>query len=99
MDLFLTVVFLSALLFFLGMCFGRALLPIHGAWIVLQGKEQGEDLEQKLYALLWLQGLGFIRCPICILDQGLNETGLTLVEHLLRRWPEITLWSDWGTAK
>lgn len=99
MDLFIAVSLTGLLLLFLGLCFCRALLPIHGAFIVLLAQGDGADLEHKLYTLFWLQGVGVLRCPVCILNQGLNETGFTMVEHLLKRWPEITLWEDWGIPK
>lgn len=99
MDLFLALLFTFLLLLFLGFCFGRALLPVYGAWIVVSAEGKGEELEQKLYALLWLQGLGLLRCPICILDEGLDEEGLKLANQLVKRLPEVTLWESWGVPK
>lgn len=99
MDLFLALALCFAVLFFLGFCLGRALLPVYGGWIVVSAKGEGEDLEQKLYALLWLQGLGVLRLPICILDEGLSDVGLDLTRRLIGRWEEITFWEAWGKPK
>lgn len=99
MDLFLAFAVCFLFLLFLALCLGRALLPIYGAWIVVEAKEDATELEQKLYALLWLQGLGLLRCPICILDKGLSEEGLALTQKLVARWQEITLWDDWAIPK
>lgn len=96
MDIMLAITFGLLLLLFLGLCFGRALLPVYGGWIVLPTQGDGAELEQKIYGLLWLQGLGLLRCPICILNQGLNETGLILSKKIVDKWPEITLWQQWG---
>lgn len=99
MDLFLAVVFIGLVSLFLLLCISRVLLPVQGAWIVIVAKEDGCDLEQKCQALLWLQSLGFLCCPICLLNQGLSESGLKLVEQLEKRWPEITIWEDWDSPK
>lgn len=99
MDIFLAVTFVGLVLLFLLLCISRVLLPVQGAWIVLVAKEDGSDLEQKCQALLWLQGFGFLCCPICLLNQGLNESGWQLVQQLEKRWPEITVWEDWAIPK
>lgn len=95
MDLFLAFSLAFFIFVFAAFCVGRALLPVYGAWIMVTAQGKGEDLWQRLYALMWLQHLGFLSCPIYILDDGLNEEGLQLVQHLTSRWPEISLCDDW----
>lgn len=99
MDLFLAVAFVGMVSLFVFLCISRVLLPVQGAWIVLLAKEDGSDLEQRIQALLWLQSLGFLCCPICVLDQGLSESGMNLVSHLEKKWPEIIIWEDWAKPK
>lgn len=96
MDVMMAIAFCGLLLLFMGVCVGRALLPISGAWIVVTAQGDGEELEQKIYALLWLQGLGVIRCPICILEDHLSDKGRRITKKVLQRWEEITFWDRWG---
>lgn len=91
MDLFLAFSLAFFLCVFCAMCVGRAVLPVHGLWIMVVARGNAEDLEQKLFALMWLHGLGFLRCPIFLLNDQLTEEGLELVAHLIKRWPHVTL--------
>lgn len=95
MDLFLAFSLAFSLFLFVAYCVGRALLPVYDAWIMVVAKGKGEDLWQRLYALMWLRHLGFLHCPIYILDNGLTEEGLDLVKHLTTRWPQISLCKNW----
>lgn len=95
MDLFLAFSLAFFIFLFCALCIGRALLPVYGAWIMVVAQGNGEDLWQRLYALMWLRHFGFLRCPIYILDDGLTEEGLDLVAHLTTRWPQISLCDDW----
>ncbi|MFI3254074.1 MAG: hypothetical protein R3Y63_07010 [Eubacteriales bacterium] len=91
MDYYLAFSLVFFFFLFLAFCLGRALLPLRKAFILLPVKDKAEDLEQRLYALIWLKTLGIIRCPIYILDQGLSGEGQTLVSHLTSRWVDLKL--------
>ena len=80
--------------------FGLLLRPLPGreAKVVIPGRGEGEDLEQRVRSFLWLRGLGLLRCPIVIADVGLTPAGWELALRLTARWPEVILWpaSDLG---
>lgn len=96
MDLLLAFSLAFFIFIFCALCIGRAVLPVYGAWIMVVAKGNGEDLWQRLYALMWLRHFGFLHCPVYILDDGLTEEGLNLVAHLITRWPQISLCEEWA---
>lgn len=52
-----------------GLLFGRLLRPVPGPelWTLVPGRGGGEELERDVRALMWLRGLGLLRCPVEIL--------------------------------
>lgn len=82
-----SLVFFLFLFFFICLC--RALFPVQGVWTVLEAKGTGEELQQKIYALRWLNRLGFLQGNIYIVKQDLETEGEALLTHLLARWPEL----------
>lgn len=91
MDYYLAFSLVFFLFLFLAICFARALLPVEKAFIFLPVKDKGEDLQQRLYALMWLKNLGILRCPIYLLDQGLNAEGHSQIAQLTNRWQDIKI--------
>ena len=75
---------------------GKLLCPVpsSGTWVVLAGRGEGDGLEQKVRAFLWLRSLGLLRCPVVIADMGLNEQGKEVVGRLALRWHGVILWSE-----
>ena len=73
---------------------GRTLRPIPGkkARIFLAGRGDGEQLEQSIRGFMWLRGLGFLHCPIVIVDVDLSQQGYELALHLAEKWPGIAVW-------
>lgn len=73
---------------------GRTLRPIPGkkARILLAGRGDAEQLEQSIRGFMWLRGLGFLHCPIVIVDVDLTSQGYELALHLAAKWPGITVW-------
>ena len=49
------------------------------------------ELEQTLRALYWLRGMGLLRSGIVIETEDLTDTGLTLAEKLIQRYPAAEL--------
>ena len=47
--------------------------------------------EQTLRALYWLRGMGLLRSGIVIETEDLTDTGLTLAEKLIQRYPAAEL--------
>lgn len=92
MEILFTFVFLLALLTFGGLCMARALFPCSGVTLVVSAQGDGGDLQQKIYALMWLRGLGLLSCPIYLVDQGLTPQGDLLANLLMERWPHISMW-------
>ena len=72
---------------------GRLLRPVPGrnVQVVISGHGDGEELEQTLRALYWLRGLGLLRSGIVIETEDLTDTGLTLAEKLIQRYPAAEL--------
>ena len=66
-------------------------LPAPGVTIVVSGRGDGEHLEQTLRALYWLRGMGLLRSGIVIETEDLTDTGLTLAEKLIQRYPAAEL--------
>ena len=66
-------------------------LPAPGVTIVVSGRGEGEHLEQTLRALYWLRGMGLLRSGIVIETEDLTDTGLTLAEKLIQRYPAAEL--------
>lgn len=94
MELFLAFSLVFFVFIFFSLCISRALLPVSGAWITVVAEDNGEDLWQRIYALMWLRQLGIFRCPVYILNQGLSPEGLDLLAHLQSRWPQISLYEE-----
>lgn len=76
-----------------GILFGRLLCPAPGGaqWLLIPGRGDGAGLEQTVRAAMWLRGLGLLRCPVAIVDAGLNEQGRRLAAHLAGRWGGVRL--------
>lgn len=91
MDILLAILLGISLLLFGFLCMGRVLFPCGSVHVVVPATGEGENLQQILYGLMWLRGLGLLSCTICLEDQGLSQTGRELVTHLLHRWPDIAL--------
>lgn len=74
---------------------GKLLCPVpaSGTWVVLAGRGEGDGLEQKVRAFLWLRSLGLLRCPVVIADAGLDERGREVARRLGQRWSGVILWS------
>ena len=60
-------------------------------WQVISGQGDGEELEQTLRGLYWLRGMGLLRSNIVIETEDLTDTGLTLAEKLIQRYPAAEL--------
>lgn len=95
MDLFLAFSLVFLIFVFLSYCVCRALFPVRGTMILVLAQGKGEDLQQKLHALFWLRSLGFLHCPIYIVNKGLDQDGQKLVNHLTARWQEIKICEHW----
>lgn len=94
MDILLALALAVALAVFGVLCISRTLFPCSGMKILIHTSGDGDELQQKLYALVWLRGLGLLSCPIFLEDDGLSPQGKLLVEHLCNRWPEVALWQE-----
>ncbi|MBE6972412.1 MAG: hypothetical protein E7440_00815 [Ruminococcaceae bacterium] len=62
-----------------------------GTMAVVWGVGAGEELEQRVRSLVWLQECGLLRCTVMIADVGLNEEGRALAARLAGRYPVLTL--------
>lgn len=73
--------------------FGRLLLTgsTRGTWVIVWGVGAGEELEQRVRALMYLRGWGLLRCSVLLVDAGLDPTGRALAARLASRWPALTL--------
>lgn len=94
LDALLAAVCAMGLAFVAWWLFGLVLRPLPN-WesrIILPGRGEGEQLEQQLRSLIWLRGLGLIRCPIIIADIDLTPQGWELALRLAARWPGVVLW-------
>ena len=89
------LVFLSAAGLLLGAfrLYGSLLRPVArpGCWAVIPGRGEGEGLEQRLRALVWLKSLGLSDSIPVIADVDLTPAGRELAAHLVRRWPQVVL--------
>lgn len=94
MDILLALALVLALAIFGTLCVARALFPCNGLYLMVLAQGDGENLQEKLYALMWLRGLGLLSCPIYLVNRGLSSEGLLLVEHLSARWPQVSLWTE-----
>lgn len=88
-----------ALVFMAGLCciacllYSKMLRPhsAQGTVTVVWGVGAGEELEQRVRSLVWLQECGLLRCSVMIADMGLNEEGRALAVRLAGRYPALTL--------
>ena len=73
--------------------FGRMVCPVPGGELVviLPGRDDGSTLERNVRGLMWLRGLGLLRCPVVIADAGLNPDGVRLAQLLASRWSGISV--------
>lgn len=93
-DAVLTLLSALGLALLGGLLFGRLLYPAPGPglWVVIPGRGGGEGLERDLRALMWLRGLGLLRCRVAIADLGLTAGGRELALRLSSRWDDVVLW-------
>ncbi len=84
-----------------GMLWGRLLWPGPGPglWAVIPVRGEGENLERILRGLMWLRGLGLLRCPVAVLDTGLTPRGRALALRLCAQWPEVGLYPPKDTEE
>lgn len=77
------------------MLYGKMLCPYtaQGTWAVVWGRNGGEELEQRVRSLVWLQSCGLLRCTLLLVDDGLNAEGRALAVCLAQRYPTINLYS------
>ena len=77
-----------------GLLFGRLLRPIPGdeLWVLIPGRGEGGRLEQQLRGMMWLRGLGLLRCPVAIVDVDMTSAGRSLAMKLISRWSDVVLW-------
>lgn len=94
-DGLLTVVCTLALACLGWWLMGRLLCPVpaSGTWVLLTGRGNGEGLEQKVRAFVWLRSLGLLRCPLVIADIGLDVQGREVALRLAARWHGVVLWT------
>lgn len=73
--------------------YGKILRPhsARGTVAVVWGVGVGEELEQRVRSLMWLQECGLLRCTVMIADAGLDEEGRALATRLAGRYPALTL--------
>ena len=92
-ELFGTAMAAAGLAVLLWWQMGRLLRPVPGrnVQVVISGRGDGEELEQTLRALSWLRGMGLLRSGIVIETEDLTDTGLTLAEKLIQRYPAAEL--------
>ena len=48
--------------------------------------------QQSVRSLMWLRSLGLLRCPVVIVDLGLDREGLAVAQRLALRWPVVDLY-------
>lgn len=92
-ELFGTAMAAAGLAVLLWWQMGRLLRPVPGrnVQVVISGRGDGEELEQTLRTLYWLRGMGLLRSGIVIETEDLTDTGLTLAEKLIQRYPAAEL--------
>jgi hypothetical protein len=93
-DILLTGVCTLGLALVAWVLFGRLTRPLPGqpVHLLVPGQGDGGALEQTVRALIWLRGLGLLRCPIVIADVDLTPWGWELAVRLTARWPDVVLW-------
>lgn len=64
-----------------------------GTWAVVWGRKSGEELEQRVRSLVWLQNCGLLRCTVLVVDDGLDAEGRALAVRLAERYPTVNLYS------
>lgn len=64
-----------------------------GTLAVVWATGAGEDLEQRVRSLMWLQSCGVLRCTVVLADGGLDEAGRTLAAGLAARYPGLAVCS------
>ena len=82
-EIVLTVLCLMGLGLLVWCLMGRLVCPVPGQEVlaVLEGQ-----------ALMWLRSLGLLRCPVVIVDLGLDREGLAVAQRLALRWPVVDLY-------
>ena len=93
-EIVLTVLCLMGLGLLVWCLMGRLVCPVPGQEVlaVLEGQGDGGGLEQSVRALMWLRILGLLRCPVVIVDLGLDREGLAVAQRLALRWPVVDLY-------
>ena len=93
MEGMLTLLVALGLGFLVWLLFGRLLHPIPGSelTVLLPGRDDGATLERDVRAILWLRGLGLLRCPVVIADVSLTAEGRELAQRLAARWSEVSV--------
>ena len=93
-EIVLTVLCLMGLGLLAWCLLGRLVCPVPGqeGRAVLEGQGDGGGLEQSVRALMWLRSLGLLRCPVVIVDLGLDREGLAVARRLALRWPVVDLY-------
>ena len=86
-EIVLTVLCLMGLGLLVWCLMGRLVCPVPGQEVlaVLEGQGDGGGLEQSVRALMWLRSLGLLRCPVVIVDLGLDREGLAVAQRLALR--------------
>lgn len=72
----------------LWMVFGSMLMPVGGQEtleIAIFAQGDGEELEQTLRGLFWLESAGLLKGTLRIVDQGLTPKGCAEAEYLCAR--------------
>lgn len=64
-----------------------------GTLVVVWGTGAGEDLEQRVRCLMWLQSCGVLCGTVVLADGGLDEEGQTLAAGLAARYPGLAVCS------
>lgn len=93
-EIVFSVLWILALAFLAWWLLGWLLRPIPAqrARVLIPGRGDGDNLEQSVRGLIWLRGLGLLRCPIVIADVDLTPQGWELALRLTARWPDVVLW-------
>lgn len=91
----LALVCLSGLCCIVCLLYSKMLCPhtARGTWAVVWGRNGGEELEQRVRSLVWLQSCGLLRCAVLLVDDGLNAEGRALAVRLAQRYPSVSLYS------
>lgn len=93
-EIVLTVLCLMGLGLLVWCLMGRLVCPVPGAGG--PGRPGGaggrRGAEQSVRALMWLRSLGLLRCPVVIVDLGLDREGLAVAQRLALRWPVVDLY-------